>query len=115
MRTLTFDQFEFDPPDAEEGLEISIATRRDRPFPDLATFASAVWGAEKAGNLPRPIPFEERIGPGNVRVYLQRYAALMLPDPCEWPTYVVSNEWNDWDAVLVGPETLIRYHWWTTA
>ena len=115
MRTLKFNQFEFDRSDSEESLEISIVTKRDWYFPDMLAFASSVWGAEAAKALPPPTTFEEHIGPGNVRDYLKKYADLTLPTPCEWTTYVVSNDWNDWDAILVGPEIQIHYHWGTTA
>jgi hypothetical protein len=43
-----------------------------------------------------------------------RYAGVKLPTPCTWPT-PVSNEWNDFDAVLAGAAIFIRCHWWTTA
>jgi hypothetical protein len=115
MRTLTFDQFEFDPPDAEEALEISIATKRDRSFPDVVAFASAVLGCDAPGKLPPPIAFREWGRSAGVRAYLQRHASVVLPDSCNWPTYIMSDDWDDWDALIVGPDMLIRYHWWTTA
>jgi hypothetical protein len=115
MHTLSFDQFEFDPPDSEQALVISIAARDDRTFPDVAAFACAVWGDEASGKLAHPVPFAEDIGPGNVRAYLRRYAGIELPTPCDWSTHVLSDEWNDWEAVLAGPAIFVRYHWWTTA
>jgi hypothetical protein len=115
MRTLSFDQFEFDPPDSEQALVISIAARDEHIFPDVADFARAVWGDEDPGKLSRPVPFAEDIGPGNVRAYLRQYAGVALPTPCHWPTYVLADEWNDWEAVLAGPTIFLRYHWWTTA
>lgn len=115
MRTLTFDQWEFEPPDGEEGLEISIAAKNNLLYPNVAAFADAVYGIKSDRNLASPIPFSEGIGPGNVRTYLQRYAGLDLPTPCDWPTHVILNDWNDFDAVLVGPTMFIRYHWSTTA
>ena len=119
MRTLTFDQWEFDPPDAEEGLEISIAARNDLLYPSVVAFARAAQCIGSDGDLAAPIPFDEGLGgangPGHVRTYLQRYAGVTLPTPCDWPTHVIANEWNDFDAVLVGPTTFIRYHWSTTA
>ena len=115
MRTLTFNQYEFDPPDAEEGLEISIATKRDRRIRDVVAFAAEVLGVDASKRLPSPVPFTEAIGPGHVRTYLHRYAGVTLPTPCDWPSYIFSNDWNDFDAVLVGPEIFVRYHWSTTA
>jgi hypothetical protein len=115
MRTLTFDQWEFEPPDGEQRLEISIAAKSDRAYANVAAFAGAVYGIKSAGKLSSPVSFTEHIGPGNIRAYLQRYAGVKLPTPCNWPTHVISNDWNDFDAVLAGPATFIRYHWWTTA
>src|SRR5215217_7930490 len=100
MRTLIFDQWEFEPPDGEEGLEISITTKDDPRYLDVAAFAGAVCGIKSVGRLSSPVPFTEAIGPGNVRAYLRRYAGVKLPTPCRWPTYVISNDWNDFDAVL---------------
>jgi hypothetical protein len=115
MRTLSFDQYEFDPPDSEQGLVISIAVRDERTFPDVAAFAHAVWSDEAPERLPSPVSFAEEIGPGNVRAYLRQYAGIELPTPCDWPTYVRCDDWNDWEAVLAGPSLFVRYHWWTTA
>ena len=115
MRTLTFDAYEFDTPDGEEGLEISVAAKDERAFANVSAFASKVWGIEATGKLSSPVAFAEDIGPGNVRAYLQRYAGVRLPTPCSWPTYVLSNEWNDFDAILAGPANFVRYHWRTSA
>jgi hypothetical protein len=119
MRTLTFDQWEFDSPDAEEGLEISIAAKNEFLYPDAVAFARAAHGIKFDESLVAAVPFTEELGatngPGHVRAYLHRYAGVTLPSPCDWPTHIISNEWNDFDAVLVGPTIFIRYHWSTTA
>ena len=62
MRTLTFDQWEFDPPDGEEGLEISIAAKNDFLYPNVEAFADAVYGTKSDGKLPTPVPFTEGLG-----------------------------------------------------
>jgi hypothetical protein len=119
MRTLTFDQWGFDPPHAEEGLEISIAAKNDFLYPNAAAFARAAHAIKFDEGLAAPVPFTEEIGAtngsGHVRTYLQRYAGVALPTPCDWPTHIVLNDWNDFDAVLVGPTVFTRYHWSTTA
>ena len=115
MRTLTFDQWEFDPPDGEEGLEVAIAAKDARTYANVSSFAAAVYGSKSAGKLSSPVAFTEGIGPGNVRDNLRRFAGVKLPTPCDWRMYVIANEWNDFDAVLAGPDIFIRYHWWTTA
>jgi hypothetical protein len=117
MRTLIFDHYEFKHPESEQGLKISIAGKHERfpdQFPDVAAFASSLL-PKRARQLPSAIAFRDDIGPGFVRDYLQQYAGIVLPNPCDWPTYVLSNEWNDWDAFLVGPSLFIRFHWWTSA
>jgi hypothetical protein len=115
MRTLTFDHWEFEPPDGEEGLEISIAVKHDLLFPSVEAFADAVYGIKPRRDLAAPVPFAEGMGQGDIRKYLKRYAGLELPTPCDWPMHIVSNDWDDFDAVLVGPTMLLRYHWSTTA
>jgi hypothetical protein len=115
MRTLTFDRWEFDPPDGEEGLEIAIAAKDDRTYPNVAAFARAVYGIKSDGKLSSPVPFTEQICPGHLRELLRRYARVELPTPCHWQTHILSNEWNDFDAVLAGPTLFIRCHWWTSA
>ena len=94
---------------------VSIAAKHDLTYPSVSSFAGAVYGIKSAGKISSPVPFTEDIGPGNVRASLQRYAGFKLPRPCRWATHVISNEWNDFDAVLAGPDTFIRYHWWTSA
>ena len=119
MRTLTFDPWEFDPPDAEEGLDLHCCEERSFVSERGGVRARAAHGIKSDESLAAPLAFAEELGaangPGHVRTYLQRYAGVTLPTPCDWPTHVISNEWNDFDAVLVGPTTLIRYHWSTTA
>jgi hypothetical protein len=39
MRTLTFDQFEFDDPSSEEPLEVALASRQE--YKDVAAFLAA--------------------------------------------------------------------------
>ena len=115
MRTIILDQFEFDHWDSEEHLEISIAAKGNFPFPDVASFASAAIGVEHAKKLPDPQAYTDFAGSGNMRDYLKRYAAVTLPDTCDWPMYVIRTDPNDFDMMLDGPDLFIRYHWETSA
>ena len=76
MRTLTVDQWEFEPPDGEEALQVSIAAKNDFLFPNSAAFARAVCGTKFDGHPAAPTPFTEGLGPANVRKYLRRYAGF---------------------------------------
>jgi len=113
MRTLTFDGFEFDNPSTEEHLELWIAAKGDFPFPDVRSFLTAA--AEVATPPGPPIPFHEGHGYAMVRAYLARFGGVVVPRPCDWPTFVLNHDDTDWDAVYEAPGLFIRYHWFTTA
>ena len=82
---------------------------------DVAAVAAAVLNSAVAERLPPPIAFRDWPRASGVRAYLKRYASVELPDPCDGPTHILSDDWDDTDALIAGPDTLIRYHWWTTA
>jgi len=115
MRTLVFDQFEFDVPDSEESLELWIAAKRDFPFPDVRSFVAAATGAKAVEALGPSEPFSEHFGAGMVRSYLARFAGIVVPQPCDWPTYVLKQDNDEWDGVFDAGGMFIRYHWCTTA
>jgi hypothetical protein len=81
MRTLVFDEFEFDSPDAEESLEVSIATKRDRPLPGAPEFAAMVCGPGSVPAIPTPTALDACTREQLVREYLQRFANIMIPAP----------------------------------
>lgn len=95
-------------PSGEQSLELWIAPIEGA----IDAFASAA-GVEQP--LPSAIPFERWSGAAWARTLLARHASLSLPEPCDWPTHVVSDDWDDRDVVIAGPASIIRYHWWTTA
>jgi hypothetical protein len=115
MRTLTFDPFEFDNPSTEETLELWIAAKGDFPFPDVRSFVESAASVKSAEVLGPAGPFRERFGYGMVRGYLARFAGIMVPQPCDWPTFVLNHDDTDWDGVFEAPGLFIRYHWFTTA
>ena len=115
MRTLTFDQFEFDPPDSEETLHLWIASKSDFPFPDVRSFAAAAVSVEAAPALCQPVPFSDSFGYGIVRGYLPRFAGVTVPPSCTWPTYLLLDDVQEWDGVFEADGLFIRYHWWSTA
>lgn len=115
MRVLAFDQFEFDDPSGEESLELWIAAKADFPFPDVRSFVASAAGPAVAAALGVPEPFAEQFGYGLVRGYLARFAGIAVPQPCDWPTFVLSHGNDDWEAVFEAPALFIRYRWGTTA
>ncbi len=115
MRTWTIDQFEFEDPQSEEMLEVAIASRGRFPFPSVAEFVAAAVGQDAARSLLDAIPFDERMCNGMVREYLDQFTGTPLPSPCEWPTHVLSDEWNECHIILSAPEKFISYCWSTSA
>jgi hypothetical protein len=115
MRTLIFDQFEFDPPDSEEALEISIAAKGKFPFSEVQDFAAAIIGIDAAKDFSQATSFDESFGYGLIRDYLRKYADISLPSPCNWPTYIMVHDNDEWDGIIEGPSIFIRYHWSTSA
>lgn len=115
MRKLTFDQFEFEHPDSEESLELWIAAKGSFPFPDVRSFVASVATIEIAEKLGSAQPFDEVFYREMVRQYLARFAGLIIPQLCVWPTYELFNDALDWDAVLEASDLFIRFHWWSTA
>jgi len=115
MKTLSFDQFEFERPDAEEHLEIAVSKITDFPHPTVASFVASVVSVDASKSLPNPKPFNERFGYGLVRRYLERHAGILLPSPCAWPTYVLTEADQEFHAILSGPDHFISYSWSTSA
>ena len=115
MKVLSFDQFEFDRPDSEEHLEIAVSLRGAFPHPDVQSFVASAVSVAASKALPEAHPFNEKYGYGLVRQYLHRYAGVVLPEPCSWPTHVLTNSDNEYHVVLCGPESFICYLWSTSA
>ena len=116
MRTIIVDQDEFEYSESEEQLEVAVATKgRRHHFPDVSSFCQSVREPSLAAPLPIPVEFEKLASAANIRAYLQRFAQVSLPQPCNWPTYVLSSDWDDVEVVIAGPAIHIHYHWWTTA
>ena len=118
MRSWTADADEFDDPDSEQSVQIHCAVRSGRrvpAFPDAASFVAAVVNDAAARGLGAAVPFNERMRFGAVRKHLDRFAGLSLPVPCDWPTHVLCDEWNQFHLVLCGPDRYISYFWQTTA
>ena len=115
MRVVSVDQFEFENPSTEESLEIAVASRSAFPFPDAQHFVASRVGVAAAASLPQPIAFNERLACGLLRKYTERFVGVLMPEPCTWPTYVLSDGPDEWNLVLCGPGLFVHYLWSTSA
>ncbi|MBI1322715.1 hypothetical protein GC170_05970 [bacterium] len=116
MRSLYFDQFEFDEPASEECLRIDISHQSRDPLPEIGAFVAKILGDEAALALGDPIPFNRVDGRGQVCEHMKRFADIDIPEHVEWPTYcLVSGSWNEMHLVVCGTAFFIHYYWTTTA
>lgn len=110
MRRITCDQYEFDPPDSEQCLELALsnATR----YPDLGAFLEACGASASPGRVLE-------LGWGDwemVQAHLRRFAGLELPDLGECREAVlIRNDWDDIELAIRAGDDAIWYHWFTTA
>ncbi len=96
-------------------VEIAVAKRSDFPFPDVAHFIASRRNVRSSTALGEPMPFEEKLAYGLVRVYLQRFSGIAIPERCAWPTYVFQDGPDDWELVMCTPDHYIHYRWSTAA
>jgi hypothetical protein len=114
VRRLHLDQYEFDSPDAEEELDLTIGTTDQ--FRDLAAFAH--WAGINTRDR-RPVaemsacPLSDLARCRWVLDSIRRFAGLELPDSVQ--TIVLNDEWDDLELVLVVGRYFVWYHWGTTA
>lgn len=110
MRRVTCDQWEFDPPDSEQSLDLAV-TKPSRRCPDLAALlASCGASATDGPTLP--------VGWGRwpeVAEHLERFAGIALPGPPDCRAVLLSDEWNDVELGVAFGSVLVWYHWSTSA
>jgi hypothetical protein len=109
------DQFEFEEPQSEEMLEVAVASRSGFPFPSVAEFVACAVGQQAARALIAATPFEGLSEKSTVRKYLGQFTNVQLPSPCEWPTYVLRDVWNECHYILCSPNGFVSYRWTTSA
>jgi hypothetical protein len=115
MRTITVDQYEFNSSSSEEFLELWIAARGHFPFRTVQSFFASTVGVESGRNIAQGKAFAEHQHGRMIRAYLQRFAGIIVPIPCNWITYELSNNVLDWDAIFETPDLFIRFHWSSSA
>ncbi len=111
MRRVTCDQWEFDPPDSEQSLELAIAAP-SRHCPDLAALL-AECGASARDGPPPPSGWPRW---REVAVHLERFAGVSLPPPPQVRAAVLlCDDWNDVELGVAFGSVLVWYHWSTSA
>jgi hypothetical protein len=107
---MSIDQYEFDPPDSEQFLELAIssATRHQ----DLGAFLAECGASAISGRSPDA-------GWGRwemVRDHLGRFAGLELPPPggCR-ELILLRDDWDDLELAIMSGADLVWYHWYTSA
>lgn len=118
MRTLTFDQFEFESSSSEEALEIDVSEKRYGnycPYPTIRSFVVHAARVAAAARLRDPSPYNDVAGFSSIRAYLKKFASIEVPDPCDWKLYVLQDDLEAWHGVIEAPTMFIRYRWSSTA
>ena len=115
MKTLVFDQDEFDDPASEQRVEIAISHRKGFPHPTMAKFADAVVGAGWGAKLTAPKAFSAIPTFAGDAEYLTRFSEITVPKNCNWPCVIVSDEWNERHLLLDLGHAFVSYRWSTSA
>lgn len=111
MRWVLCDQFEFDPPDAEQKLDMAVATA-SRHCPDLTTFLAACGASAREG-LVKPQGWNRW---RQISEHLSRFAGVDLPHPSQIQQMVIlRDEWDDVEVGITNGSVFVWYHWLTTA
>jgi hypothetical protein len=110
MRRLYFDQYEFDPPDSEQDIELVISTSPRHA--GLKTFLADCGVSAKSA--PPPASIWPRWQP--VADHLNRFAGIQLPHVSKWRELIIlHDEWDDLELGIAAGPHLIYYHWSTSA
>ncbi|WP_338848245.1 hypothetical protein V8J88_05260 [Massilia sp. W12] len=116
MRTIELDQYEFpNGSNSEEFARISTHGRGKAPYSSVLDFARVANEDLEISGLPPARPFFE-IGKREMeRTYLALFAGIDLPAHCDYPTYLITDDWNECHLVIEGPEFFISFYWATSA
>ena len=116
MLTIEVDQYEFPGgPDSEQFARISVHRRGMVPYATTIDFARAANEDLPIPALPAPKQFFEIWQADMARQYLEQFSRLVLPAHCSYPTYVITDDWNECHMVIEGHEVFISYYWATSA
>jgi hypothetical protein len=110
MRRLHFDEFEFEPVESEQEVELAISSPRQHG--DLQTLLSNC-GASSRSVTPPPLNWTRW---QFVAEHLRCLAGLELPHSTQWREAVLlHDEWNELEFGVAFGSILIWYRWRTTA
>lgn len=117
MRTLRFNQYEFDHPNSEESLEVWVAPRGECGH--LGAFL-VDCGELRLSNPERAtdsiiLRLDDLNRSEMVIDYLKNYCHLDLEEPALYPVLVLLDDWNDLKLAMELPEQFILFHWETSA
>jgi hypothetical protein len=110
MRRLYFDQFEFNPPESEQELELVISSSGQHR--DLQALLSTCGASATSANPPAANWTRWQ----QVAEHLRSLAQLELPHQSQWHEItLLRDEWDELEiGIAVGP-FIICYHWQTSA
>lgn len=104
MRRVLCGQWEFDPPDSEQGLELAIVAP-SRHSPDLSALLAACGASARHG--PPPVGWVRRVA---VAAHLERFAGIVLPVPPECQAVILRDDWDDVELGVAFGSVLVWYH-----
>jgi hypothetical protein len=107
---MTFDEYEFEPIDSEQALEIAISSPKQHR--DLKSFLTDC-GAFAVDGPPPPADWPHW---GEIVDTLRRLAEIELPPltSCRQVALIL-DDWNDRELAVSTGSVLVWYHWSTTA
>jgi hypothetical protein len=111
MRRIICDQYEFEPPDSEQSLELAIATPSHH-FPDLKSLLVACEASAHNDSAPPPGWRRWQM----IASHLKQFADIDMPHPNQLRgAMLICDDWNDVEVGIAFGSTLVWYHWLTTA
>ncbi len=111
MRRVICDQYEFDPPESEQELEVVLA-EPSRHCPDLPALLVAC-GASAQDGSPLPVEWDRW---DQVAAHFKRFLGVVLPNPSQVRSAVLlRDDWNEVELGIAFDSMLVWYHWRTTA
>ncbi len=111
MRRIHCDQYEFDPPDSEQSLDLVLAAPSIH-FPDLQALLS-VCGASAADG---PAPRVGWVRWDGVAANLERFGQVILPPARELQRVILlEDRWDELEIGIAFRSLLVWYRWTTSA
>lgn len=111
MRRVSCDQYEFDPPDSEQALDLAIAAS-SRHCPDLSVLLATCGASAKDGPSLQPDWSRWDM----IARHLEQFAGVNMLHPTQVrATVLIRDDWDDVELGIAFESVLIWYHWFTSA